>query len=231
MVSRLSLKAKLAGGFGALLVILITMGIISFTSVQKLSDLSAFGDEKANGRFLSVSIESGINNQKAEYRAFLLTDEEGEMSRYAENSRALADNFDKLEATLSTEKGKAMVAHLRQVLNEYHGIVDRAVALHRAGKQKQAIEAITDPKADMARAELNKTIADLVALQQKLKDSSRADLEAAQSRTTLLISGLAIVGVVVGVIVALIIVRSITGGISRMVAMIEEIAANNLTVD
>src|ERR1017187_1671197 len=93
MISRMSLKAKLAAGFGALLVILITMGIISFTSVQKLSELSAFGDKKANGRFFATSIDSLINNQKAEYRAFLLASQETEMTRYAENNRKLAEQF------------------------------------------------------------------------------------------------------------------------------------------
>src|ERR1019366_7497440 len=114
MISRMSLKAKLAAGFGALLVILVTMGVISFTSVQKLSELSAFGDKKANGRFFATAIDSLINNQQAEYRQFLLSNQEEQMSRYAENSRKLAEDFDKLEATLTSDKGKELVAHLRK---------------------------------------------------------------------------------------------------------------------
>src|SRR5579872_2207654 len=129
-MNKMSLKAKLAAGFGVLLLVLVTMGVISFTSVQKLSDLSAFGDRKANGRFFATSIDSLINNQKAEYRAYLLNNDENEMSRYADNNRALAENFDKLEATLSTDKGRQLVSNLRQTLDAYHGIIDRAVAFH-----------------------------------------------------------------------------------------------------
>ena len=231
MISRMSLKAKLAAGFGALLVILITMGIISFTSVQKLSELSAFGDKKANGRFFATSIDSLINNQKAEYRAFLLASQETEMTRYAENNRKLAEQCDKLEATLSTDKGKELVAHLRQTSDAYHGMVDRVVELHRAGKQKEAIELMATPESDAVRADLASTIAELVALQDKLKTGAREEQAAAESRTTMLISILAIVGVVIGLVVAMLIVRSITGGVTRMVAMIGEVAANNLTVE
>src|SRR6202035_765707 len=138
-MNKLSLKMKLAAGFGALLVIEVAMGVISYTSMQKSTELSAFADRNAKGRFLAVSIESVINRQKAEYRGFLVTNREEEISRYAQDSRILAEDLDKLEATLTTEKDKQLVAHYRQVLDEYHGIIDRVVGLHRAGKQKQAI--------------------------------------------------------------------------------------------
>ena len=138
MITRMSLKAKLAAGFGTLLVILVGMGVISYTSTQKLSDLSAFADKKATGRFLGESIDSLINNQKAEYRLFLLTNRETEMTGYVENNRILAEDFDKLEATLTSEKGKELFAHLRQVLGDYHGIVDRVVELHRSGQAERS---------------------------------------------------------------------------------------------
>src|SRR5579871_2279066 len=86
-VNNLSLKAKLAAGFGTLLAILIAMSIVSYTSVQKLSELSAFADQKAQGRFYATSIQGLINAQKGQYRSFLLTDRESDMTGYAENNR------------------------------------------------------------------------------------------------------------------------------------------------
>ena len=230
-MNKLSLKMKLGLGFGALLVILVAMGVTSYTSVQKLSELSAFSDKKANGRFFSVSIDSLINNQKAEYRAFLLTNQEAEMTRYADNSRVLAEDLNKLEATLSTDKGRELVSHLRQSIDAYHAIIDHAVELHRAGKQDQAIAVIAQPKSEATRADLASTLSELLEAQNKLKEAAREEQSATESRTTILITSLAIVGVVVGLVVATIIVRSITGGVTRMVTMIEEVAANNLTVE
>jgi len=230
MVRRMSLKTKLAAGFGTLLVIVVTMGVISYTSMQKLSELSAFADKKAQGRFHATSIDSVINNQKAEYRGFLLTSQEAEMARYAENNRTLAEDFDQLEATLTTDKGKEMATHLRQASGAYHSIIDHVVELHRAGKQKEAIELIYDPRSEAVRADLASTIAELVALQDKLKTAARADQVAAESRTAMLISILAVLGVIVSLVVASVLVRSISGGVARMVNMIKEVAANNLTV-
>jgi len=227
----MSLKAKLAAGFGTLLVILVGMGVISYTSTQKLSDLSAFADKKATGRFLGESIDSLINNQKAEYRLFLLTNRETEMTGYVENNRILAEDFDKLEATLTSEKGKELFAHLRQVSGAYHGIVDRVVELHRSGKQKEALELVNAPDFDAVRDDLAKTTAEFVALQDQLKTAAREEQAAAESRATMLITSLAIVGVIVGLVVAAIVARSIAGAISCMVAMIQELAANNLAVE
>ena len=230
-MSKVSLKMKLGAGFGLLLVILVAMGVISYTSVQKLRDLSDISDQKANGRFLSTSIASLINNQKSEYRAFLLDSQETQMTGYAADSQIIAEDFGKLEGTLSTDKGRELVSHLRQTLDDYHQVIERAVRLHRAGKQREAIAAMDDPKSDAIRADLKKTVADLIEAQDKLKTAAREEQAATGSRTTTLVLSLAICGVIVGLLVAVIITRSITGAISAMVGLIQEIAANNLATD
>jgi methyl-accepting chemotaxis protein len=222
---------KLAAGFGALLMILLTMGVISYTSVRKVRELSAFVDQKGQATFYAASIFSRINDQKAEYRAFLLTGQQAEMDRYAANGLKLADELDKLQADLSTDKGREAVTHLRQTLDAYHAIIERAADLHRGGKHKQAIALTLTPQSDAVRADLGKTIADLVAFESDLRTSAHEKEAAAESRAITLILTLAVVGVLIGVLVASIIARSITAGVSRMVAMIEEIAANNLTTE
>jgi len=57
-----------------------------------------------------------------------------------------------------------------------------------------------------------------------------SDLSPAESRTTPWIVGLAIAGVTIDLVAATFIARAISTGISSMVAMIQELAANNLAV-
>ncbi len=230
-MNSLTLKMKLGMGFGALLAILLTMGAISYWSIRTVSTLSALVDEKSQANFHAASIFAHINDQKAEYRAYLLTGQPSEMERYAANSRALSDDLDKLETELSTAKGREAVAHLRKSLIAYHSIIERAAALHRAHKQKKAIALTIAPESEAVRADLGKTVADLVAFETALRIAARDKEEAAESRATMLITLLAIIGVAIGVTVALVIVRSVTGRISGMVSMIEEVAAKNLTVE
>lgn len=229
-MSKLSLKMKLGVGFGTLLVIIAAVGIISYTSVQKLAEFAAQVDYRAQQRFYAVSIESMINNQKAEYRNYLLTDKQDEMTRYAENGQKLEETFDKLEATLTTQEGKEAIGHYRQLLSQYHSVIDRTVELHRAGKQKEALALINEPRSENLRADLVKTSASFLELVMKLKEVATAEQAATEKRTTLLVSMLAIVGILAGLVVAILIVRSITGSVARMVDLIQEISGNNLAI-
>jgi len=231
-MKKLSLKMKLGVGFGALLVILATMGVVSYTSMQKVKDLSDFANKKARGKFMTTMIGSRINDQKAEYRAFLMTSDEEEMTRYAENKQKLLENFDELEATLSTDKGRELVAHFRQALEHYQrDIMEACVRLHREGKQKEAIALMTDPKGDAVRNDLKQVTTELVTLQEQLEKSAREEQAAVQSRASELALVLAVAGLVVGVLVALLITRSITRAIFNMLGLIEEISGNNLAVE
>jgi methyl-accepting chemotaxis protein len=230
-MNHLSLKMKLGMGFGALLVVMLTLGVVSYTSVQKVNTLSAFVDQKGRATFYATSALSCINDQKAEYRAFLLTSQQAEMDRYEADGRKLEEDLNRLQATLSTDTGREAVAHLRQTVDTYHAIIERVANLHRAGRHQQAIALTISPQSESVRAELGKTVADLVDFENGLRVSAREQEAAAESHATSLILSLATLGVLVGVLVATFIIRSVTAGINGMVAMIEEIAANNLTVE
>jgi CHASE3 domain sensor protein len=76
-MNKLSLNMKLSVGFGVLLVVLTITSAVSYVSMQKLDELSASASNRADARFLAKSVNSIINDQKAEYRAFLLSGNQG----------------------------------------------------------------------------------------------------------------------------------------------------------
>jgi methyl-accepting chemotaxis protein len=230
-MNKVSLKMKLGVGFGALLAILITMGGISYRSTQKLGELSEQADQRANAMFLATKIGSIMNDQKAEYREFLLSDTEAEMSRYAENNSALTQTFSKLEPLMTSDEDRRQLAELRQASDSYHSIIDHVVELHRAGKKKEATDLIHDPKSDAVRADLKKIVDDFAERQNEHKTKARAEQAATEASTERLMLILALVGLAVGVVVAILIARSIVAAVSRMVAMLQEIAANNLAIE
>jgi methyl-accepting chemotaxis protein len=152
------------------------------------------------------------------------------MTRYAENNRALAEDLPKLEPMLTTEEDKRLSAELQQASDKYHSIMDRAVELGRAGKKSAAIELVYSPDSEAVSAELLKTIQDFLESQDKQKEGRRQQA-AAESRVIILTIVLGLAGLVLGVLFAIFIGRSVAGGISRMVAMTQEVAANNLAVE
>jgi methyl-accepting chemotaxis protein len=230
-MSKLSLKMKLGVGFGILLAIVVALGVTTYTSVQKLRDLSDFVDKKANARVLATSIVSILNDQKAEVRGFLLTGDEAEMDRYAKNSNKMAEDFSEADSLLTTEEAKRLLSELRQVADAYHGAIGQVVELHRAGKQKEALSILTSSKFGDLREAAKKAGGDFIDFQSKRQHEAREMETATESKTITLIVSLAVAGVIVGVLAAVVVARSITGAIARMVAVIQEIANNNLAIE
>jgi methyl-accepting chemotaxis protein len=226
----MSIKAKLAAGFGLLWVTLAVTGLVSYFSVQKLGDLSALADKKATARFLAASIHVDFNNQKTEIRSYLLDGDEGHLAKIEEAKSGLAQEYVGLDEIVVSEEGKRKIAEGKQKLDEYHNLVLEVAKLRRAGKTKEATDLLLNAHSNELRSAMDKVIADFVALQDKLENEARVEQAATESRTIWLIAGLSIPGVVLGLVVATFIGRSISSGISRMVAMIQEVASNNLAV-
>jgi len=229
-MNKLSLKMKLGVGFGVLLVILVAMGLISFVEVQKLADLSSAADQKAVEVAIIRHIESIINNQKSAIRGFLISRNEGELAQYEESQPRLEENLSKLDPMITSDRGKQLFAQLREAIAAYHKILDRLVELQRTGKTEEATKLLFQPQTVALRDQMTKSVSDFVDVAEKLKQASRDEESAAESQTKTLVLTLAILGVVIGLVIATFIARSVTGAIARMVDLIQELAANNLSI-
>lgn len=226
-----SLKAKLAGGFGMILLIMTVMGAVSYHSVAKLIDLTAFANKKADQGIYVGELNSLIAEQKADYRSFLLTSHEDELASFEQNNRLINEKLSKIESTITSDRGKELFSQIRPAIDGWHEVVGRVVQLQRSGKHKEAVKMMTEPELINTRARVTKATDDFVGLSASLGESSRQQELATASSTTAWVIGLALVGIGVGVIVAAMVVRTIGAGLIGMVGMIEAIAANNLSVD
>src|ERR1019366_8871895 len=225
VMNKLSLKIKLAVGFGSLLLILILLGGVGYKSAvttEKLSHEVRFNSTKKD---LTLAIQLAIEKQKVGVRDALL---HGDMS-YLNAARAeFGEKMDALRPLLSSEQSRALFASIQQAAAAYEHIADRTIELGRAGKMTAALDAFYGPDAQQARGDLKKGTTDLVAWYEKLKTDAEDRQAASDSDTKVLILSLAGVGLLIGIVVATLVVRSITGAIARMLAVIQEIAANNL---
>jgi len=230
-MSKLSLKVKLALGFGVMLLIMILMGFVSFYSVRKMRNLSQAADQKADALFFVESVESSFNNQKASVRGFVLSGDAKQAAAYQDADRGFEEDFGKLERALTSEEGRKLAVELRQAANSYHDAQERVIALRRAGKNKEAEQLLFGDEVGNIRAQMDRGVNGFVELEQKKKDETRAELIATQSSATFWVATMGLAGLVVGVLVAFFCARSVTAGIARMVALIQEIAAKNLAVE
>jgi methyl-accepting chemotaxis protein len=226
----ISMKAKLAAGFGVVLLILAAMGAVSYFSVKRLAELSEMADKKASVRFFVSAIHVDANNEKVAIRTFILSGDEEQVAKLEEANRRIVNNFAKLDELVTTEEGKQLSADLKQRVEAYNNLAMEEVQLRRAGKAKEATDVLLGAQSNTLRAALDKTLEDFVDLQARLKASIRDEQAMTESHVAWWIAALAIVGLAVGLVVATFIGRTISGSISRMATMIEQIAGNNLTV-
>jgi methyl-accepting chemotaxis protein len=221
---------KLAVGLGSPLAILVALGIVAYNSVGQLGELSHRVEEVTANRDMSSRIETAVEKQTAGVRGFLLAGGEDRLKQDKEGKQEFSENLDKLAQKLDTEEGKKLHAKIGHAYGEFRLTVDREIQLRRAGKGHEAIEVAFSPKTDEIRTQLHNTVKDLVALEDKSRGEIVQDQKATESRARSFVMILSFAGMALGMGVAVLIIRSIARAISRMLAVIQEIANKNLTI-
>jgi methyl-accepting chemotaxis protein len=230
MIKNMSLKAKLAAGFGTLLVLLAALAVISYNSVGQLADISDRVLLTADKKELTEGIDIAVEKQTTGVRGFLLAGKEDLLKHDEDGKRELKENMDKLEKLLVTEEGKKLFAEMSRRISEFRAIADKEIQLRRAGKVKDAAELAFNPRTAEVRTDLRKAVTDLLELQEKLKQEALTEQAAVENKVRILVLTLSAIAMFIGILMAVLIVRSITGAMGRMLGLIQEIAANNLAV-
>jgi len=230
MLDKLSLKMKLIVGFGLLLAILVALGVASYRTIVSIDEAANEVDLKTTGRELAVALESGAMKESSGTRGFMLTGEEKMLERDEQGKRELTDAMGKLATLLRSEEAKRSYAEIQRVNEAYRVVVDREIQLRREGKTKEALEVMSTQEAPAFDA-LDKTLAGFTDLMAESKQQVDKAQDADVARGKIVILSLAIAGIALGFVVATMIVRSITGSISRMLTVIQEIANKNLTTE
>ena len=230
-MNKISLKMKLGLGFGVLLLISAVMGITSYTSVNKLSNLSDEVQKQMHKAQIAADVDSGIELQTSAGRGFVLSGNEEILKRREEGIAQVDKSMAELIKLLQTEEAKVIFARVDTGVHELRNLQGQALELRRHGKTKEAADALFAEHAAQIRVGVQKDIDDLQAQIDGLQAAALKAHEEVEASTIRLLLILAIVGVIVGLGVAVLIVRSITAAIEGMVTMIQQIAANNLGID
>jgi methyl-accepting chemotaxis protein len=231
IMSKLSLKMKLGLGFGILLLILALVGGISYNSTITEKDLAQEVEKQVEKKELALGADKAVEMQLAGLRGFLLTGKEERLKNFEDGKKQFQENMAKLEPMLQTEKGKKVFGTAQQSYDVYMPLMDQAIQLRRGGKTKEATALIFSSQVSESRNAMRDRINELIGLIDAIKQEANEKQRAGQSRTQTLMLTLTGLGLALGLITTVLIVRSITGAISRMVSLIQEIAANNLAID
>lgn len=230
-MNKISLKVKLGIGFGVLLFLAGGIGLVSYTSTNRLSDLTDEMDKQQKKTILASQADGGLELQTSSTRGYVLSGTEATLKRHQDGIAEYDKAMGELKSLLQTEKGQEVWGQANESGKALRALQEQAIELRRNGKAKEAADLLFTERASQVRADAEAQIDKLQELIDRLREAAAAEHERVEASTIRLVVALVLIGLVVGLGVSIVIVRSITGALAKMLVLIEEIAANNLAIE
>jgi len=226
---RLSLQNKLAIGFGIPLLILSVIGAMAYRTIIKLDEAGDTVQKESSEKELSQNLKQSLLKQSVGARGFLASGLVPMLSTLEDGRNEYNDSKEKLAPLLDSNEEKRLYEDIEHTTQTFNEVTDTEIQLKKDGKSTEAIDYMEN-RARPAFAAMDKATDDFADAVEKRKQKVNQEQNAIVSRSKMLMAVLAIAGVLIGFIAAWLIARVVSNSISVMSAMVQEIAANNLTV-
>jgi methyl-accepting chemotaxis protein WspA len=231
MFKNLSIKKKLATGFGAIVAIIVILLALAYTNFTKLSAASTWDLHTMQVLLEAGQIETSLIQIQTSTRGFMLTGEESTTAPISGEEEAVRHHLDEITRLTADNPGQQeRLKRLGPMMqnwidNVIHPLLEKRRALNKQVGVSQQVATSTDV--------LNgaKTIADVRQLLREVSDEEKrllalrtknsADLS--ESMMLLLILG-GSVCTVLALIIGALLLQALGGPIGRLAAVVERIA-------
>jgi methyl-accepting chemotaxis protein WspA len=228
----LRIKTKLAGGFGAIVALLLLLLVLSYNNFRRLSDANAWDRHTLEVLFEADQIANAVLQIQNSTRGFMLTGNESLTADIPREEQAMRHH---LERSLSlTQDNPQQQARLKKmgplmedwVQNIIHPLLDKRRALNRsAGVSQQVATAADVLNGAQIIAQVRQLIAEISAEENRLLGMrSREARELQQSQDWLLAGGGAAV-VALAIVIAWLLLRALLVPLNALTDTVGRIAA------
>ena len=233
MLINLSIKTRLLAGFGIVMFLSALLAVIALFSIRTINgEIDRIVNDRWPKTVQANNIIDNINVvARALRNAIILEDDQllqQELDRIPEAIRIVTDNIDKLEKTVSSDKGKQLLNDLKGKRVAYRDDLTKAIQLIKEGKKKEAGLYLVHTLRKTQSAYFG-TTAELIKYQSQLMDGSGKDAASKANQAQKLILVLILSAMVFSVGVSFFVVRSISGALSEGVDVANRLATGDLT--
>jgi methyl-accepting chemotaxis protein len=225
---QLTLKAKLVAGFGTVLQATAVMGYVSYTSLAKLEAMSEDVAGNSKMRDLASDLERSTWQRIGALRGYVMNGDEAVRRDYEAARVEFRKTMQDLSQIEMEEDEKKLFQEIEQGMRRYDSACDKVETLEEAGKTAEASEFLYSAEVRDSRADVLRTIHEFLELQDRQNQEVAALQHALEAKVRREVLILGMVGVFLGLVVASTSAVTVNRGITAMVGMIKEIAANNL---
>jgi len=231
-----NIGTRLGLAFATLVAILVAAGLFA---LDTMANMSAGISEIVHERYGAIEVVNEaavLHEENAQFtmQLFLLNtlgDKSGESERIVakmtENSRGISERVERLEATLKTERERALIATIQQVRPPYIEARERVKTHFAQGKPDEAISVLNREMVPRLQ-EYRRAWHALVELEHKLMVATDEEHDAQYARTRLTIFAFTALAALFAAVLAAFTTRSVTRPIAAVVRHAESIAKGNL---
>ncbi len=232
-IKNLKIGQKLGLSFSAVIALLLILAFTAFYGVQQLiRDFEIMTKDRYPKIVLAHTIKDELNENARNVRDILLIKDretlKGEYANIEESTRVVTDAQDKLDKSVTSEKGRAELAELVSVRTKYAASREKFLSMTRAGKMEEAQTVLLSETRPL-QLEYFKNLDQLIAYQGNLMETSELASEALAKEISLMIIALAIASALIAAILAWLTTRGITKPLSEAVNFARQVADGDLT--
>ena len=234
MFKNMKIGMRLGLGFGVVLLLLLAVALVGVTRMAGMNDnIDNIVNDKYpktvwannvvdNINVIARSLRNGILNIESKDRV------KAEMARIADARKTIKENYDRLDATVKSDKGKMLMKELATIRATNVAAQDRMVSLIEAGNRQEATAFLTGEYRSMQRAYFD-AINNLLSYQSELMEQAGKNAEVAYDSGRGMMIALTIAAVLLGAFIAYWVTRSITKPLGEAVDVANALAAGDLT--
>ena len=230
-MKRFGLKMKLVVGFGTLLTLLILSGAVGFYSIGRIITAAEGVPFCLKRKEQATAIEVAVRKQVRSASDYVFNGDQPSLQQYGQDKKEVSQRLNELGATLSTEKGKALLAKIRQSTDRMTAITDQEISLRKQSRSYEANDLAFGPKTQETMKNVVNDCNELEGWEDKLGQEALAQEHQTENRANRITLSLVGWGLLVGILTAIFIARSITGSLTSMLAMIQTVSTKDLAVD
>ncbi len=225
-----NLKMKLALGSWVVLMLLILNSISNFYTTQRLLTATAQAERDLKGKEIALRIEIAVRKQARYANDFAFTGDSQAEDRYRKSKEDAVQGIGEARKLLGEGNEQAMLDRIEQSATTLAKQEDEIISLRRQQRTYEASNIAFSPKAEEAIKQLGQACAELEQEAETRAQGSRARAQEMKSSNFRISVILAVAAVLIGMMSSFLIARSISGNVDLMLAMLREIAGNNLAV-
>jgi methyl-accepting chemotaxis protein len=233
MMRNLSIKTRLLVGFGIVMLLSALLAVVALFSLRSINlDIDRIVNDRWPKTVRANEIIDNVNVVARALRNAIIIEDaqtaQKELDRIPEAIKSVTDHIDKLEKTITSDKGKQLMSDLKEKRTAYRGDLTKAIELIKASKKKEAGLYLVTTLRQTQTAYLA-AISGIIKHQSQLMEESGKDAASEAKRTVIVIIVLLLAASIIAIGISLITVRSITVPLSEGVAVANRLASGNLT--